>query len=108
MDVRARRLFERPKLETGSHRSRTMNGSRWFAYAGCVGLAGTAIGVLAGAGMALAAADHGPFRISNTQLEPVTWSEINGWNADDHAAAFSTFLNSCKAIVRGTPSNRVG
>jgi membrane-bound lytic murein transglycosylase A len=49
-----------------------------------------------------------PFRISNTQLETVAWSKIDGWAIDDHTAAFATFLNSCKVIVRGTPPGRVG
>jgi len=60
------------------------------------------------AGTAVSANDLGPFRISNTQLETVAWSEIGGWTADDHTAAFKTFLNSCKAIVRGTPPGRAG
>ncbi len=49
-----------------------------------------------------------PFRLSNTQLETVSWSEIKGWAADDHAAAFATFANSCKTIVRGTPLRHAG
>lgn len=85
-----------------------MNGSRWFVYAGCSRLAGVAIGVLAATSVVLAAADQSPFKIPNAQLEPVPWTEIGGWSMDDHAAAFATFLNSCKVIVRGTPSNRVG
>jgi membrane-bound lytic murein transglycosylase A len=47
-----------------------------------------------------------PFRISNAQLEPVAWSEIDGWAADDQAAAFAAYLNSCKVMVRGYPAGR--
>src|SRR5262249_39802779 len=45
-----------------------------------------------------------PFRISNVQLETVSWRELSGWAVDDHAAAFATFLGSCKVIVRGSPT----
>jgi len=44
-----------------------------------------------------------PFRIPNVQLETVSWTALDGWIADDHAAAFAAFLNSCKAVVRGAP-----
>ena len=49
-----------------------------------------------------------PFSISDTQLETISWTELNGWTADDHIVAFATFLNSCKTIVRGTPPSRAG
>ncbi len=49
-----------------------------------------------------------PFRFPNTQLETVSWTEIKGWSVDDHAAAFATFLSSCKAVVRGTPARHAG
>ena len=48
------------------------------------------------------------FRIPNSQLETINWSELSGWTDDDHTAAFATFLNSCKAIVRGTPPRYEG
>jgi membrane-bound lytic murein transglycosylase A len=83
-----------------------MNRSRWSIRASCGRLAGAAISIFA-AGVA-AASDSKPFQLPNTQLETITWSEINGWENDDHAAAFATFLNSCKVMVRGTPPNRVG
>jgi membrane-bound lytic murein transglycosylase A len=83
-----------------------MNGSRWLLRARSGRLAGAAIAVFATA--APAAGSPEVFRVSNAQLETVAWSEIDGWASDDHAAAFAAFLNSCKAIVRGTPSNRVG
>ena len=82
-----------------------MNGSRWFIRVSCGRLAGAAIGLLAGV-TAASADDHGPFRISNAQLETLNWTEIDGWAADDHAAAFSAYLNSCKVMVRGIPAGR--
>ena len=35
----------------------------------------------------------------DTQYEPVEWADLDGWAADDHAAAFATFLSSCRALV---------
>jgi peptidoglycan lytic transglycosylase A len=45
------------------------------------------------------AADVDPLKIPDTQLEPVEWRDLNGWPADDHAAAFITFLASCKSFL---------
>jgi membrane-bound lytic murein transglycosylase A len=45
-----------------------------------------------------------PLNNSDAQLEPVTWSDIDGWTADDHAAAFVTFKASCKPFLA---TNRV-
>lgn len=85
-----------------------MNGSRWFVCASSGRLAAAAFVMLASTCIGLAATDNPPFQISNAQLETVAWSEIDGWTTDDHAAAFATFLESCRVIVRGTPTNRVG
>ena len=49
-----------------------------------------------------------PFRLPNTQLETVSWAELEGWADDDHAAAFATFMKSCEVVVRGTPSRHAG
>ena len=38
-------------------------------------------------------------RWADTRFEPVAWSEIDGWAADDHAAAFATFLASCRPLA---------
>jgi membrane-bound lytic murein transglycosylase A len=43
-----------------------------------------------------------PMKIPGAQYEPVTWAAIEGWADDDHEAAFAAFLNSCKAILRGS------
>jgi membrane-bound lytic murein transglycosylase A len=45
-----------------------------------------------------------PLKLPGTQYEPVAWAMIDGWADDDHDAAFASFLNSCKAILRGPPS----
>jgi len=39
-----------------------------------------------------------PLVISGSQYAPMAWSDITGWNDDDHLAAFKTFRTSCKAI----------
>jgi len=41
----------------------------------------------------------GPIRLADARLEPVAWNDIDGWAADDHAAAFATFSASCRALV---------
>jgi membrane-bound lytic murein transglycosylase A len=44
----------------------------------------------------------GPIRIPNSQLEPLEWSDLEGWSNDDQGSAFSAFLVSCRAIVKNT------
>lgn len=48
----------------------------------------------------------GPIRFPDTRFEPVAWSEIDGWAADDHAAAFATFLASCRPVVGSAKVSR--
>jgi membrane-bound lytic murein transglycosylase A len=45
-------------------------------------------------------------RIGSSQLEPADWAKLEGWAEDDHAAAFATFMTSCKAILRSTAGAR--
>jgi membrane-bound lytic murein transglycosylase A len=45
------------------------------------------------------AAGVDPLNIPDTQLEPVEWAALDGWRADDHVAAFATFLASCKPFL---------
>ncbi|HEY1541603.1 MAG TPA: MltA domain-containing protein [Xanthobacteraceae bacterium] len=40
-----------------------------------------------------------PFGIHDAGLEPLEWGLLDGWAADDHAAAFATFLVSCRPIA---------
>jgi membrane-bound lytic murein transglycosylase A len=54
----------------------------------------------------LAAADAKPLRIGNTELEPVEFSSLDHWAADDLAASFATFRKSCNAIVKRRPPFR--
>jgi len=39
-----------------------------------------------------------PIKFPDTQYEPVDWTDLDGWDSDDHAAAFATFLASCKTL----------
>src|SRR4051812_46262329 len=48
----------------------------------------------------------GPMRWADTRFEPVAWTALDGWAADDHAAAFATFLASCRALVGSAKSGR--
>jgi len=48
----------------------------------------------------------GPMRWADTRFEPVAWSAIDGWAGDDHAAAFNTFLASCRALVGSAKTAR--
>ena len=43
----------------------------------------------------------GPMRWADTRFEPLAWDQLDGWGADDHAAAFTAFAASCRAIVAG-------
>jgi peptidoglycan lytic transglycosylase A len=40
-----------------------------------------------------------PLKFSGARLEPVAWEGLDGWRSDDHAAAFATFLVSCRPIA---------
>jgi len=65
---------------------------------------------MSGAALALAIASgapvsaRNPLKLPGTQYEPIAWAMIDGWADDDHDAAFASFLNSCKAILQGSPS----
>jgi len=40
-----------------------------------------------------------PIKFPDTQYEPVDWADLDGWNSDDHEAAFATYLASCRALT---------
>jgi membrane-bound lytic murein transglycosylase A len=50
------------------------------------------------------ASAEGPLKLAGSQLEPVKWSELAGWTADDHLAAFAAYQASCRALrkIRST------
>ena len=47
---------------------------------------------------ASAASADEPLKLAGSQLEPVKWSELAGWTADDHLAAFAAYQTSCRAL----------
>jgi membrane-bound lytic murein transglycosylase A len=60
------------------------------------------LALLAGSGAALGAGALEPLRFPDASLEPRGWNELDGWSSDDHAAAFSVFLASCRPLLKGT------
>jgi peptidoglycan lytic transglycosylase A len=44
------------------------------------------------------ASAEGPLKLAGSQLEPVKWTELEGWTADDHLAAFAAYQASCQAL----------
>jgi membrane-bound lytic murein transglycosylase A len=52
------------------------------------------------AGTACATAAEEPFKLADAQLEPVAWSALPGWTADDHLAAFAAFMTSCQPFLK--------
>lgn len=51
-----------------------------------------------GAPLAAHGEEPAPIKFTDTQYEPVEWSDLDGWSNDDHAAAFATFLASCRTL----------
>jgi len=47
-------------------------------------------------------------KIGNSTYEAMDWTRIDGWVDDDHAAGFSAFMQSCRAILRSSPDARAG
>ncbi len=42
--------------------------------------------------------ERAPIVFPNTQYEPVDRADLDGWDIDDHAAAFAAFLTSCRTL----------
>jgi membrane-bound lytic murein transglycosylase A len=58
------------------------------------------ISVLTASVIPIAAAGQSkPFTFPNGWFEPVVWNDLEGWSADDHAAALAAFLASCRPIL---------
>jgi membrane-bound lytic murein transglycosylase A len=41
----------------------------------------------------------GPIKFPDSQIEPVAWANLDEWPQEDHAAAFSVFRSSCRAVI---------
>jgi membrane-bound lytic murein transglycosylase A len=64
-------------------------------------LGGMAVAALGLAGAVRAGDFEGPLTLPDAQLEPLKWSDVAGWGADDHLAAFNAFQVSCQALLKG-------
>jgi membrane-bound lytic murein transglycosylase A len=63
----------------------------------------SAVAALVGAILSITAGSASaeePLKLANTQLEPVTWTQVAGWTADNHLAAFAAYQASCQALRR--------
>jgi len=58
-----------------------------------------AVAIIAGSASPAFAQQTGPIEIPNAWFEPVAWKELDGWQSDDHVAAFAAFVASCGPIV---------
>src|SRR5262249_9544297 len=56
---------------------------------------------LAGCVAAAMAGEPPSFRLADAALEPLAWTQLDGWGSDDHAAAFSVFQASCAPLLKG-------
>jgi membrane-bound lytic murein transglycosylase A len=61
---------------------------------------GFAAALIVGLGAVHAQPASGPLRLPDTALEPLNFSDLDGWAADDHAQAFAAFRVSCGPLVR--------
>ena len=62
-----------------------------------------------GIGIWLIAAANAPadaLSLRNAHVEGLSFAGLDGWKDDDHAAAFATFLNSCRAILNANKTMR--
>ena len=62
-------------------------------------LASFALGVTAQAEAASAQKQSGSMKPPALSYQPVAFSQIPGWDRDDHAAAFKAFLKSCDRVL---------
>ena len=62
----------------------------------CVFLGSIAVAAFWLAGSLRAEPGDEPFKLADTQLEPVKWGDVAGWAADDHLAAFVAYQASCQ------------
>jgi membrane-bound lytic murein transglycosylase A len=68
-----------------------------FAHPSVRGVVASVIGVILCLTANAALAEE-PLKLANSQLEPVKWTELTGWSADDHLAAFAAYQTSCQAL----------
>jgi membrane-bound lytic murein transglycosylase A len=72
----------------------------WLAQTGAAALVALALAPAAWA------VPRDTLKMPDTQFVPTDFAEIEGWDEDDHDAAFATFLKSCRAILRSSADMR--
>jgi len=70
--------------------------SQWAPYRGLRVLM-VLVGIVA-IPLAASGQERAPIIFPDTQYEPVDWADLDGWNNDDHVAAFAAFLTSCHTL----------
>ena len=73
-----------------------------FAKTRAHGVVATLVGAVL---YSTASAASEPLKLAGSQLEPVKWTELAGWSADDHLAAFAAYQASCQALRKGHPDD---
>jgi membrane-bound lytic murein transglycosylase A len=63
--------------------------------------AGASVLAMTLASSARPAAAQPALTLRGASAEPLTFAALDGWSGDNQAAAFGSFLNSCKAILGG-------
>jgi len=53
-----------------------------------------------------AASGEGLLKFAGSQFEPIEWSQVAGWTADDHLAAFAAYQASCQVLRRRRSDDR--
>ena len=66
----------------------------------CVLLGSIAAATLGLAGFTHAEPGDEPFKLADSQLEPVKWTDVEGWAADDQLAAFAAYQTSCQPFLK--------
>src|SRR6187551_593275 len=66
----------------------------------CVFLGSIAAATLGLVGFAQAEPGDEPFKLADSQLEPVKWADVEGWAADDQLAAFAAYQTSCQVFLK--------
>jgi membrane-bound lytic murein transglycosylase A len=41
----------------------------------------------------------GPLRFADSHVEPLAWNDLDQWQQDNHAEAFTVFRTSCRAVI---------
>ena len=71
---------------------------------------GTAVGICLIASAPMAQARHvrhvEALHFRHAKVEPLKFSALDGWQKDDLAAGFATFMKSCRAILQGSKAMR--